>query len=509
MSEILRDLHSLISKLQPAAVAQLDELLAPELSSAWLPNPGPQTEAYVSKADLLLYGGAAGGGKTDLLVGLALTEHHRSLIFRRAYVDLRGVEERLIEIRGTRDGYNAQDMLLRIADRLLEFGALEKPSAELSWQGRPHDFIGFDEGAQLAESKVRFVLGWLRTSKAGQRCRAVIASNPPIGGEGEWLVEWFAPWLDPLFPNPAKPGELRWAVIAPTGKTIWVEGPGTHVIDDVDLEALSRTFIPARLDDNPYLKGTNYRAQLMSMDEPLRSKLLDGDFLAGKQDAERQVIPSDWIAAAQERWKKLPDSRDSGGKMLSLGVDVAQGGKDKTVLAPLYGTWFAPLVRRPGVDTRDGPAVGGLVIETMRDRCQITMDLTGGWGLGAKQHLEQLGIKVTGVVFSGASAERTRDGKLGFVNERAEMYWRFREGLDPHHGDAIALPPDRALAAQLGAATWKLRGDRIVIESKDEIRQRLGMSPDDADAVVLAWHKRDQVVWPKSAWAVPKRRWIV
>jgi hypothetical protein len=96
------------------------------------------------------------------------------------------------------------------------------------------------------------------------------------------------------------------------------------------------------------------------------------------------------------------------------------------------------------------------------------MDLTGGWALGAKQHLEQLGIKVTGVVFSGASAERTRDGKLGFLNERAEMYWKLREALDPHQGEAIALPPDRGLAAQLGAATWKLRGERILIESKNE-----------------------------------------
>jgi hypothetical protein len=137
------------------------------------------------------------GVRLTLLIGLALTEHHRSVIFRRAYVDLRGVEERLLEIRGTRDGYNASDMVLRTDETLLEFGALEKPGAELSWQGRPHDLIAFDEGAQLGEAKVRFVMGWLRSASPGQRCRVVIASNPPIGGEGEWLVDWFSPWLDP------------------------------------------------------------------------------------------------------------------------------------------------------------------------------------------------------------------------------------------------------------------------------------------------------------------------
>src|SRR5262245_7261606 len=269
-----------------------DRALAEKLAQPWLPDSEnrPQVKAYHSKADLLLYGGAAGGGKTDLLIGLALTAHQRSVIFRGAYVDLRGVEERLIEILGSRDGYNATDMALRRGGRLVEFGALEKPGSEFSWQGRPHDFIGFDEGAQLAESKVRFVMGWLRSATPGQRCRVVIASNPPIGGEGEWLITWFAPWLDPAFDNPAQPGELRWRCMRADGTFTWVDTPGTHEIDGEQLEALSCTFIPARLDDNRFLRNTGYRAQIMAMPEPLRAKLLKGDFLAGKDDAIQQVI---------------------------------------------------------------------------------------------------------------------------------------------------------------------------------------------------------------------------
>ncbi len=54
----------------------------------WIPNPGPQTEAYFSPADVLLYGGQAAGGKTDLLGGLALMKHKRSLIMRRQYTEL-------------------------------------------------------------------------------------------------------------------------------------------------------------------------------------------------------------------------------------------------------------------------------------------------------------------------------------------------------------------------------------------------------------------------------------
>jgi hypothetical protein len=92
-------------------------------ATPWVPEPTnqPQVDAYHSVADLLLYGGAAGGGKTDLLLGLALTAHERSVIFRRAYVDLMGIEQRLIEILGSRVGYNGNDMVLRRAERLVEF----------------------------------------------------------------------------------------------------------------------------------------------------------------------------------------------------------------------------------------------------------------------------------------------------------------------------------------------------------------------------------------------------
>jgi|SRR5215510_6060667 len=73
-----------------------------------------------------------------------------------------------------------------------------------------------------------------------------------------------------------------------------------------DTRAAARLIPSARLDDNPYLRHTAYRARVMALPEPLRSKLLKGDFLAGRQDAEFQVIPSAWIAAAQERWHLRP-----------------------------------------------------------------------------------------------------------------------------------------------------------------------------------------------------------
>jgi hypothetical protein len=68
------------------------------------------------------------------------------------------------------------------------------------------------------------------------------------------------------------------------------------------------------------------------------------------------------------------------------------------------------------------------------------------------------------------------------------LHWKFREALDPVTGAGVALPPDQALAADLAAARWKFTARGIQVELKDEIRKRLGRSPDRGDAVIMAWH---------------------
>src|SRR3990167_9325854 len=72
-------------------------------SPIWTPQPGPQAAAYESDADVIGYGGAAGGGKTDLLMGFAGTRHTRAIIFRREFPRLEGIEARSREI------FNADD----------------------------------------------------------------------------------------------------------------------------------------------------------------------------------------------------------------------------------------------------------------------------------------------------------------------------------------------------------------------------------------------------------------
>ena len=493
MTDLIAELESLLKGMDPAKKAELVATVGERANQLWLPNPGPQTDAYLSEADLLLYGGAAGGGKSDLLLGLATTRHRESAIFRRAYRDLAGMERRLLSINGGRDGYNASDMVWNRNDRLLEFGALEKPGSEQSWQGRRHDFKGFDEGAQITREKMEFVLGWLGTTKTGQRSRAVIASNPPMAGEGDYLIEMFAPWLDPMFPTIATPGELRWAInVSSKGgesTTEWVEGPGKYQRDGKEYTALSRTFIPALLDDNPFLKNTDYRSKLENMREPLRSQLLYGDFLAGREDHEWQVIPTAWVKTAQGRWSSSPARRRT---MLALATDVALGGKDNVSTARLHeDNWFDELVVTPGIKTDDPADIAATMMRLQRDGADLSVDATGGWGSGVKSNLAlQHQLDCFGHVFSAGSAARSLDGRHTFLNQRSEMWWRFYEALSPDSGDNICLPPDKTLQAELCSPRYTVRGINIVIESKEDIRKRLGTSTDRADAVIMAWARR-------------------
>ena len=483
------DLLQAYEALPEADRVELDKLVAAGVPERWIPQQGPQTEAYFSEADELLYGGAAGGGKSDLLLGVSINLALNAVIFRNGLKSLRDLENRAVTILGHRDGFSQQIHYWdRGGGQSLEFGSLEQPGSELDWQGRRRDFMGFDEATQMSKARIQFVLGWAGSAKDGAKTRVVFATNPPLSDEGNYFIVWFAPWLDPMFPNPAKPGELRWFVNNTEGDPIWVAGPGDYDRGDGEIStAKSRTFIPSSLSDNRFLRDTDYRSRIQALPEPMRSAMLNGNFMAARVDHASQLVPSDWVRAAQARWK--PEG--SRGAMISLGVDVAGGGMDREAIARLHvNNWFAPMLVHQGVDTKDGPAVGGRIVAAQRNGAPITIDMTGGWGGAPKTFLQSSDVDVHGVVFSTVSGAVDSKTKIPFGNLRAEMFWNFREALDPQAGESIAIPPDAKLLAEITTPRWKLQGGKIWVESKDEIRQRLGMSPDLLDALVIAWHNR-------------------
>ena len=182
--------------------------------------------------------------------------------------------------------------------------------------------------------------------------------------------------------------------------------------------------------------------------------------------------------------------------MCAIGVDVAQGGADKTVLAIRHDGWFAPLVSFPGTDTPDGPAVAGKVFSKWRDNATVIIDCGGGYGGGALTHLQSNGVICHGYVGSKASIGRTGDKQLCFTNTRSEAYWRFREALDPEQpgGSPIFLPEDAELVAELIQPDYFLMTNgKIAITPKEEVTKELGRSPDKSDAVIMAWWRGDKM----------------
>jgi len=467
----------------------------------WIPNPGPQTAAYLSQADILLYGGQAGGGKSHLLLGWAVNEVKGSaIIFRRELSQTDGLERDGKEIIGNRAGFNGTDHEWTWEDgKALKLGGMKDADSWIGHAGREREFIGYDEAGEFLELQVASLFAWLRT-ETGRRARMILASNPPRTAEGLWLIEWFAPWLDethPLYPRP--PGELLWAIYIGSqegGRTVWVEGPGEYTVDGEFYTAKSRTFIPASLEDNPYRNNPKYRAELQNLPEPLRSQLLKGDFKAGMSDAANQVIPTAWVRAAQARWKPEPPENIP---MCSIGTDPCGGGEDQLVMAPRFDAYYAELIKVPGKDIpvdKLGSHAAGLIVSHRRDNATVVVDMGGGYGSALLNHLTENEILCTGYKGAAATTRRTKDKKLGFTNTRSAAYWGIREDLDPDqpNGSNVALPPDKRLLAGLCAPTFEVtsRGIKVEAKSKREggekgVIERLGWSPDEADAIVMAY----------------------
>lgn len=468
----------------------------------WVPNPGPQTDAFFCDADELFYGGEAGGGKSALECGLAVTAHQRSLLLRRTNKEAEGLVEEITAILGSREGFNGQSNVWRLPGRTIDIGGCQLEDDKQKYKGKPHDLICFDEVSDFTETQYTFIIGWNRSANPAQRCRVVAAGNPPTRPEGFWVIKRWAAWLDPRHPNPAADGELRWYTTGEDGDEVEVDGPGPHMIKGELITARSRTFIRAKLSDNPDLAATNYSAVLAGLPPALRAAYRDGRFDLNTDDDHWQAIPTSWVRAAQARWT---ERAPVGVPQCAIGCDVAQGGADQTVLAIRHDGWYAPLHVIPGALTPLGSDVAGAILAKRRDNSHVIIDVGGGWGADAFGHLRANEIEAFAYMGVKESVNRTLEGNLRFKNVRTEAYWRFREALNPDQpgGSPIMLPPDdRELLADLTAPRYETVNGQggIKLESKEELVKRIGRSPDRGDAVVMSWFSGPKAITDFKQW---------
>lgn len=499
LDEYIQALTNRSPEEQAEIIAQANEATK---NMRWVPNPGPQTDAYFSEADELLYGGEAGGGKTDLVIGLSLTAHNRSLVLRRTNKEADKLPDRYEEVIGSRSGYNSQKGTWRIDGRIIDMGGVQLENDKQKRKGIPHDLKAFDELVDFTESQYLFIITWNRTTTPGQRCRVVATTNPPTRPEGMWVVKRWAPWLDPKHPNPAMSGEIRWFTTV-NGIDTEVDGRGPHAIDGKEVMAKSRCFIRAKLDDNPDLTQTDdYASTLDALPEELRQAYREGRFDVGLKDAPFQAIPTDWIRAAQERWKeRAPD----GIPQCAIGVDCSGGGNDPMMMAIRHDGWYDNMVEIPAKDIpieRAGKHAAGIIVSYRRNNSVVIVDMGGGYGGSVYETLHENEIQAVPHKGAETSVRRTKDGQLRFYNKRSEVIWKFREALDPSQpgGSPIMLPPDPMLLADLASPTFWMTRDALQIEPKEDVCKRLGRSTDRGDAVVMAWSAGPTYITDGSQW---------
>jgi len=507
-------LSSFADQLQPSA---------DDTNIIWKPLEGPQTMAFYSKADELFYGGAAGGGKTDLMIGLSLSRlspHKNAICFRRSYPEHKHFISRAKQVLADsgyskaqyRDG-NVQSFVGLPDNKVLEIGSAANFLAAQKYKGRPHDLKLFDEVPDIPEEVYTFLIGWARTAQEGVPVRVVVAGNPPTTTEGRWVIRRWSPWLDPKHKNPALPGELRWFAtldgndveitkeISPEG----AEGKPFQYTEKngnvLTVRPKSRTFVPAKLSDNPFLSADGeYEAVLQNMPEPFRSQMLNGDFSLSSKPDPWQLIPDAWIDRAEKRYEEAlkEGAFEEASKLTPVyGLDVSEMGGDITPLVKITGK-YVQWTEEIEVETLELAKVPILqaneIIRLMNNNKEhfIFVDAIGV-GLAVIAQLKSKGYRVIPIKGSNVSRAKDKDGLFGFFNKRTELWWRLREALDPEGDDLITMPISKKLRRQLTSIKFERTiNDVIKVERKEVVRKRIGESPDLAESLMLAlyaYHK--------------------
>lgn len=251
------------------------------------PQPGPQTEFFQTSADIAIFGGSAGSGKSFALL-LEPIRHHENgkvtgAIFRRNATQVRNPgglwdESHLLypHVKAT-----PREMALEWhfpSGMSLKFAHLEHETTYLDWQGSQITYLGFDELTHFTQKQFFYMLSRNR-STSGVRPYVRATTNPDADSWVRKFLDW---WIDPKsgFPIKERSGKLRW-FIRLGEDIIWADTKEELIARyGVYQEPKSVTFISALLTDNKILmeKDPGYLGNLMALDRVERERLLNGNW---------------------------------------------------------------------------------------------------------------------------------------------------------------------------------------------------------------------------------------
>lgn len=247
---------------------KIEAALTPK-ATKYIPHaPTAKQRAFLLLEDLeALYGGAAGGGKSDALLMAALqyvdTPGYAALILRRTYTDLSLPDAIMSRARDWFAAHpeihwsDAKKTFTFPSGATITFGYLESEQDKYRYQGAAFQFVAFDELTQFTRSQYLYLFSRLRRGTAANVPLRIRAGSNPGGVGHEWVYDRFIPKQD-------EHGILN----APK-----------------DNQGRPRRFVPARLTDNPHLDQEEYVRALDELDEVTRAQLLDGDWVVRPQGA--------------------------------------------------------------------------------------------------------------------------------------------------------------------------------------------------------------------------------
>lgn len=227
-------------------------------------------------------------------------------------------------------------------------------------------------------------------------------------------------------------------------------------------------------------KWAEQRRKMWGESSALYQNHVLGEFCASDEEA---VIPLKLVEEAIARWRGWdndgrPDMGDYG-----IGVDVARSGLDKTILAHGTGQVIIRLEEQAKADTMVTAGVVRAALDA-RPGSKAVIDVIGV-GAGVYDRLKEQGAPVEAFVASHKTARKDKTGHFGFVRLKDYAWWSLRERLEEDDCQ-IAFPDDPELLGDLTSVHWKITSTgKITVETKDEVKKRIGRSPDKGDACIM------------------------
>lgn len=221
------------------------------------------------------------------------------------------------------------------------------------------------------------------------------------------------------------------------------------------------------------------RARQWGKDSAMYQGRVEGNFYS---DDANSVIPLAWIEAAIERWHVwVAEGRPTPKGPQWNGADVGRGG-DESVIARRHGNVLIEFKTSRLRDTMR-------LVDTLAKMAGRAIVDVIGVGAGVYDRLVQLKKKPVAYAGSGKSNLRDKSKEFTFTNTRSAAYWRMRELLDPDDDSDICLPPDDLMTSDLNLPTWEtVNGPKIKLETKEDVVERLGRSPDRGDATCMSFY---------------------